>query len=74
MLGDFPRAWSLLLEFIENSALSKNNEVLHLFFSYFQHKLNFYKNMSKEYRVNIFYSCLGISSCLKIFSRDIVSS
>lgn len=27
MLGDFPRAWSLLLEFIENSALSKNNEV-----------------------------------------------
>ena len=28
-LGDFPRAWSLLLEFIENSALSKNNEVLH---------------------------------------------
>jgi len=29
-LGDFPRAWSLLLEFIENSALSKNNEVLHL--------------------------------------------
>jgi len=27
-LGDFPRAWSLLLEFIENSALSKNNEVL----------------------------------------------
>ena len=27
MLGDFPRAWSLLLEFIENSALSKSNEV-----------------------------------------------
>lgn len=27
MLGDFPRAWSLLLEFIENSALNKNNEV-----------------------------------------------
>ncbi|KAK2589193.1 hypothetical protein KPH14_002005 [Odynerus spinipes] len=27
LLGDFPRAWSLLLEFIENSALSKNNEV-----------------------------------------------
>lgn len=26
-LGDFLRAWSLLLEFIENSALSKNNEV-----------------------------------------------
>ncbi|CAG2059446.1 unnamed protein product, partial [Timema podura] len=26
-LGDFPRAWSLLLEFIENSSLSKNNEV-----------------------------------------------
>ncbi|KAK7789330.1 hypothetical protein R5R35_012807 [Gryllus longicercus] len=26
-LGDFLRAWSLLLEFIENAALSKNNEV-----------------------------------------------
>lgn len=27
MHGDFPRAWALLLEFIENSALSKSNEV-----------------------------------------------
>lgn len=27
MLGDFGRAWSLLLEFIENAALSKSNEV-----------------------------------------------
>uniref|UniRef100_A0A182JBS9 Protein MON2 homolog n=1 Tax=Anopheles atroparvus TaxID=41427 RepID=A0A182JBS9_ANOAO len=27
LLGDFPRAWALLLEFIENSALSKSNEV-----------------------------------------------
>lgn len=26
-LGDFNRAWSLLLEFIENAALSKSNEV-----------------------------------------------
>lgn len=26
-LGDFARSWSLLLEFIENAALSKNNEV-----------------------------------------------
>lgn len=26
-LGDFSRAWSLLLEFIENAALSKSNEV-----------------------------------------------
>lgn len=26
-LGDFPRAWSLLLEFVENAALSKNSEV-----------------------------------------------
>ncbi|XP_018330358.1 protein MON2 homolog isoform X2 [Agrilus planipennis] len=26
-LGDFPRAWTVLLEFIENAALSKNNEV-----------------------------------------------
>lgn len=30
MLGDFPRAWSLLLEFIEHSALSKNNEVMEI--------------------------------------------
>lgn len=27
LLGDFSRAWSLLLEFIENAALSKSNEV-----------------------------------------------
>jgi hypothetical protein len=27
MLGDFPRAFSLLLEFIECSALSRSNEV-----------------------------------------------
>lgn len=26
-LGDFPRAWSILLEFIENAALSRNSEV-----------------------------------------------
>lgn len=26
-LGDYPRAWALLLEFIEHSALSKSNEV-----------------------------------------------
>ncbi|XP_063218937.1 protein MON2 homolog [Bacillus rossius redtenbacheri] len=26
-LGDFPKAWTLLFEFIENSALNKNNEV-----------------------------------------------
>lgn len=26
-LGDFPRAWSILMEFIENAALSKSNEV-----------------------------------------------
>lgn len=27
MLGDFDRAWSLVLEFIQNAALSKNGEV-----------------------------------------------
>ena len=27
MLGDFDRAWSLILEFIQNAALSKNGEV-----------------------------------------------
>jgi len=27
MLGDFERAWSLILEFIQNAALSKNGEV-----------------------------------------------
>lgn len=26
-LGDFPRAWSLLLEFIEHAALNRNDEV-----------------------------------------------
>lgn len=26
-LGDFDRAWSLILEFIQNAALSKNGEV-----------------------------------------------
>jgi hypothetical protein len=31
-LGDFLRAWTLLLEFVENSALSKNNEVSMLFY------------------------------------------
>lgn len=27
MLGDFDRAWSLILEFIQNAALSRNGEV-----------------------------------------------
>ncbi|CAH1783969.1 unnamed protein product [Owenia fusiformis] len=27
LLGDFPRAWALLLEFIENAALSRNAEI-----------------------------------------------
>ena len=44
MLGDFPRAWSLLLEFIEHSALSKNNEVSLAALKSFQEILYLQKN------------------------------
>ncbi|CAG5101303.1 Similar to mon2: Protein MON2 homolog (Drosophila melanogaster) [Cotesia congregata] len=44
MLGDFPRAWSLLLEFIEHSALSKNNEVSLAALKSFQEILYIQKN------------------------------
>ncbi|XP_063995099.1 protein MON2 homolog [Diachasmimorpha longicaudata] len=43
-LGDFPRAWSLLLEFIEYSALSKNNEVSLAALKSFQEILYIQKN------------------------------
>uniref|UniRef100_T1D1X0 Protein MON2 homolog n=1 Tax=Cupiennius salei TaxID=6928 RepID=T1D1X0_CUPSA len=39
-LGDFPRAWALLLEFIESSSLSKNNEVSFSALKSFQEILN----------------------------------
>lgn len=42
-LGDFPRAWALLLEFIESSALSKNNEVSFSALKSFQEILNISK-------------------------------
>lgn len=45
-LGDFPRAWSLLLEFIENAALSKNNEVSFAALKSFQEIL--YLNKTQE--------------------------
>lgn len=50
MLGDFPRAWSLLLEFIENSALSKNNEVSFAALKSFQEIL--YLNKIQEHKIN----------------------
>lgn len=40
LLGDFPRAWALLLEFIETAALSKNNEVSLAALKSFQEILN----------------------------------
>lgn len=45
-LGDFPRSWTLLLEFIENAALSKNNEVSFAALKSFQEIL--YKNQDSE--------------------------
>lgn len=46
MLGDFAHAWSLLLEFIENSALSKNCEVSFAALKSFQEIL--YLNKTQE--------------------------
>lgn len=46
MLGDFAHAWSLLLEFIENSALSKNSEVSFAALKSFQEIL--YLNKTQE--------------------------
>lgn len=48
MLGDFSRAWSLLLEFIENSALNKNNEVSFAALKSFQEILYLSKNQSAD--------------------------
>lgn len=47
-LGDFPRAWSILLEFIENSALSKNNEVSIAALKSFQEVLFLSKNQNSD--------------------------
>ncbi|XP_028146572.1 protein MON2 homolog [Diabrotica virgifera virgifera] len=48
VLGDFPRAWSVLLEFIENAALSKNNEVSIAALKSFQEILFQSKNQSTD--------------------------
>lgn len=50
-LGDFPRAWSILLEFIENAALSKNNEVSIAALKSFQEILFLSKNQSVDNKV-----------------------
>ncbi|KAK4871796.1 hypothetical protein RN001_015920 [Aquatica leii] len=50
-LGDFPRAWSLLLEFIENAALSKNNEVSFSALKSFQEILYLNKNQSMDNKI-----------------------
>lgn len=42
-LGDFPRAWTLLLQFIDTAALSKNNEVSLSALKSFQEILNITK-------------------------------
>lgn len=47
-LGDFPRAWSILLEFIENAALSKNNEVSIAALKSFQEILFLNKNQNGD--------------------------
>ncbi|CAH1153236.1 unnamed protein product [Phaedon cochleariae] len=47
-LGDFPRAWSILLEFIENAALSRNNEVSIAALKSFQEILFLSKNQTPE--------------------------
>lgn len=47
-LGDFPRAWSILLEFIENAALSKNNEVSIAALKSFQEILFLSKNQNDK--------------------------
>ncbi|XP_076261833.1 mon2 homolog, regulator of endosome-to-Golgi trafficking [Rhynchophorus ferrugineus] len=47
-LGDFPRAWSILLEFIENAALSKNNEVSIAALKSFQEILFLSKTQSSD--------------------------
>lgn len=50
-LGDFPRAWSILLEFIENAALSKNNEVSFAALKSFQEILYLNKSQSSDNKV-----------------------
>ncbi|XP_030755931.1 protein MON2 homolog [Sitophilus oryzae] len=50
-LGDFPRAWSILLEFIENAALSKNNEVSIAALKSFQEILFNSKNQSSDNKI-----------------------
>ncbi|KAJ8914767.1 hypothetical protein NQ315_013270 [Exocentrus adspersus] len=50
-LGDFPRAWSILLEFIENAALSKNNEVSIAALKSFQEILFLSKHQSVDNKV-----------------------
>lgn len=51
-LGDFPRSWSLLLEFIENAALSKNNEVSFAALKSFQEILYSCKSNSTDNKNN----------------------
>lgn len=49
-LGDFSSAWSLLLEFIENAALSKNNEVSFAALKSFQEILYLNKGQSADHK------------------------
>lgn len=50
-LGDFPRSWNLLLEFIENAALSKNNEVSFAALKSFQEILFLNKTQNADNKI-----------------------
>ncbi|ERL84532.1 hypothetical protein D910_01962, partial [Dendroctonus ponderosae] len=52
-LGDFARAWSILLEFIETAALSKNNEVSIAALKSFQEILFLSKNQAGDAKAAI---------------------
>ncbi|CAG9855474.1 unnamed protein product [Phyllotreta striolata] len=52
-LGDFPRAWGILLEFIEYAALSKNNEVSIAALKSFQEVLFLNKNQSVDSKASV---------------------
>lgn len=51
-LGDFPRAWTILLEFIEYSALSKNSEVSFSALKSFQEILYNNKNQTNDNKLS----------------------
>ncbi len=69
--GDFPRAWALLLEFIESGALCRNAEVSLAALKSFQEilQLNKDSNKSDDWKL-IFGNCL----VLTVFIAGVLSS